>query len=64
MSFTKIVKTDLDSLCREFSNGGFGILVALAVFLGIIILCVSTGDPIQLFIAFVLVQACHLIVDN
>ena len=29
MNFTKIVKADLDSPCRELSNGGLGIVVAL-----------------------------------
>ena len=29
MNFTKIVKPDLDSPCRELSNGGLGIVVTL-----------------------------------
>ena len=31
MDFTKIVKADLDSPCRELSNGDLGIVVALPV---------------------------------
>ena len=32
MNVTKIVKADLDSPCRELSNGSLGIVVALTVF--------------------------------
>ena len=31
MNFTKIDLADLNSLCRELSNGGLGIVVALLV---------------------------------
>ena len=34
MNFTKIDQADLDSPCQELSNGGLGIVVALAVFFG------------------------------
>ena len=30
MNFTKAVKTDLDSLCLELSNGGLEIVIALS----------------------------------
>ena len=48
MNFTKIVKADLDSSCRELSNGGLGIVIALTVFPAINFSCGSTGGPIQL----------------
>ena len=32
MDHTKIVQADLDSPCRELSNDGLGIVVALSVF--------------------------------
>ena len=48
MNFTKIVKTYLDSPCRELSNGGLEIVVALLVRPAINFVCVSTGGPIQL----------------
>ena len=31
MNFTKIAKADLESPCRELSNSGLGIVVALLV---------------------------------
>ena len=48
MTFIKIVKPDLDSLCQELSNGDLGIAIALSVFPATDFLCISTGDPIQL----------------
>ena len=40
---------DLNSPRRELSNGGLGIVVALLVCWQIDFVCVSTGDPIQLY---------------
>ena len=48
MNHTKMYPKDLDSPRREFSNGGLRIVVALAVFLGIDISSVYTGEAIQL----------------
>ena len=48
MMFTKIVKTDLDYLCRELSDGGAGIVVALTIFLRQLMFRFSLGGPIQL----------------
>ena len=48
MNCTKIVKEDLGSPCRELSNDGLGIVVALTVLLRINLSCASTGGPIQL----------------
>ena len=49
MDHTTMKPTYLDSPCRELSNGGLGIIVTLLVHRGIDFLCVSTGDPIQLY---------------
>ena len=48
MDHTKIVQADLDSPCRELSDGGPGTVVALPPFSGMNFSCVFTGDPIQL----------------
>ena len=50
MSFTKIVKADLDSSHWTLSNGGLGIVVALSVFQQLIFVCAFTGGPIQLYL--------------
>ena len=45
MNFTEIDPTDLNSPCRELSNGGLGIVVALLVFWQIIFcVCVYCGS--------------------
>ena len=49
MNHTKICTADLDSPCREFSNGGLGFVVAFLVFWGINFSCASTRNPIQLY---------------
>ena len=43
MDHTKINPADLDSPCREFSNGGLGIVVALLVFWQIDVLSLVLG---------------------
>ena len=50
MDFTKIVPADWDSPCREFSNGGLGIVLVLTVFLGIDFSFASTGSAFQLYV--------------
>ena len=51
MGLTKIYTADLDSIRRELSNGGLGIVVALTVFSGIDFSCVDRGGPIQLYVS-------------
>ena len=46
MNFTKILETDLDSPCRDLSNGGLGIFLALLVCWGVIFSCACTGAQI------------------
>ena len=46
---TKMYQVDLDSPCRELSNGGFWIVAALPVRSGIYFLCACTGGLIQLY---------------
>ena len=48
IDFTKIVKSDMDSLSQELFNSGLGIVVAPTVFSGIIFLSARIGCPIQL----------------
>ena len=48
MDDTKLDPEDLDSLRRELSNGGLGIVVALMDHRGIDFSCVSSVGPIQL----------------
>ena len=49
MTFTKLDQEDLDYLCRELSNGGLGIVVALLVRWQIIFCVRLLGvRPIQL----------------
>ena len=50
MDHTKLVQVDLDSPRQELSDGGLGIVVhsPFVIFLGIIFVCVFTGNPIQL----------------
>ena len=48
--FTKLYQADLDSPCQELSNSGLGIVITLLVRRQIDFLCVSTGDPIQLYV--------------
>ena len=47
MTFIKIDPADLDSPCRELSNGGLGSVVTLLIRRQIDFSCVSTGSPIQ-----------------
>ena len=49
MPFTKIVPADLDSPCRELSNGGLGIAVAFLVCRQIMFLSAHIGRPNQLY---------------
>ena len=48
MGHTKIVRTDLNSPCRELSVRGLGFVVALPVFSGINFVCAPTERAIQL----------------
>ena len=48
MDHTKIGTADLDSSCRELSNGGLGIVIALLVRRGINFVCAYIGRAIQL----------------
>ena len=50
MNCTKMYQADLDSSCRDLSNGGLRIVVALLVCWQIDFSCVSTGGPIQLYV--------------
>ena len=54
--FTKIDEEDLDSSCREFSNGGLGFVVARLVRSGIDFSCASTGGPIQLYLILAIID--------
>ena len=48
MDHTKIDPADLNSPCRDISNGGLGIVVALLVRWQIDFLLARIGRPIQL----------------
>ena len=48
MDHTKMVQADLDSPCRELSNGGLGIIVAPTFFSRIYFSCVYTEGAIKL----------------
>ena len=47
MNFTKIVEADLNSSCRELSNCGLGIFVALSNFSGIHFSCAGTESGLE-----------------
>ena len=47
MNFTKIDPADLNSPCRELSNGGLGIVVTLSARWEIDFLSAHIGRPIQ-----------------
>ena len=49
MNFTKIVKADLNSPCRDLSNSGLRIVTVLSVFPVIDFACAYTGRAIQLY---------------
>ena len=49
MAFTKLDQADLDSPCREFSNGGLSIAVAFLVCWQINFLLTRIGRLIQLY---------------
>ena len=48
MTFTKMNKADLESPCRELSNGGLGIVAVLLVRWKIDFSCASRSSAIQL----------------
>ena len=53
MDDTILYLEDMDSHRQELSNDGLGFVINLLVCPGIIVLCVSTGGPIQLYMILI-----------
>ena len=64
MNHAQMYPKDPDSPCRELSNGGLKIALALPVCPGIGFLCVHTGKAIQLYVDLISTSQISLIIAN